>query len=118
LRHVPEASGTVIAHQWHPSLPRAQTVSFVAKYVERYGMPPRSTAALTYDAVRLVADAYGRASGTTGDAVARALAGTSGFDGVTGRLSFGGTGNPRRSGALSRITPGGNVIVRMMEPAP
>jgi branched-chain amino acid transport system substrate-binding protein len=118
LGHIPEAEGTVVAHQWHIGVPRPQSVDFVSRYRARFGVEPRTTAVFTYDAIRLVADAMHRAGTTDGEAVSRALASTKGFEAVAGTLQFNGTGDPRRGGVLSRIGRNTDSIIRVVDPKP
>ena len=68
---------------------RPETIAFVNAYRREYGTAPESSfAALGYDAVDLLALALDRAGSTDPSAVAIALAGTRGFKGVTGDISF------------------------------
>jgi branched-chain amino acid transport system substrate-binding protein len=57
---------------------------FVAEYSSRYGGLPNGLAALTYDAVRVVADAVRRAGTADREAVRIALCQTTAFPGATG----------------------------------
>ena len=116
VRRVPQAIGTVLSHQWHVETPTAQSRSFVERYRRRFGVEPRSTAAMTYDAVRLVADAAQRAGRLDGDALRGGLATTAGLQGVTGVIRFNGTGDPARSGVLSRIGATKDSLLRIVDP--
>ncbi|PTX91784.1 ABC transporter substrate-binding protein [Opitutus sp. ER46] len=71
--------------------PAAQ--AFVQKYRHRFdGATPDSLAALSYDAMLILADALHRAGTTDGPAVRDALAATKAFPGITGRTTI----DPRR----------------------
>ncbi len=70
----------------------AASREFVEKFRARFRAVPNGLAALTYDAVRLVADAVGRAGTTERGALRNALAATRGFPGATGTTTI----NPRR----------------------
>ena len=118
LRHVPEAVGTVFTHQWDPSTPLPAAKAFMERYRVRYPESVRSTAAMTYDAVRIVADALHRAGTTDGAAVAKAIGATKGYQGVTGTITFDGTGDPRRTGIVSRLGPAADTILRLVTPTP
>ncbi len=65
---------------------------FVAAYRARHGTVPNGLSALTYDAVRLAADAITRAGTVEKVALRRALATTKDFSGATGRTTI----NPQR----------------------
>jgi branched-chain amino acid transport system substrate-binding protein len=63
--------------------------TFRSAYEKAYGaLPENAFAALGYDAMGLVADAISRAASTAHEAVAGALASTSGYQGVTGKIIF------------------------------
>lgn len=111
---MPEADGAFIVHQWHPDLPLAPSVAFVSAYQARYGSSPRATAALTYDAIRLAADAMARAGQLDGAAIADAIAATARFDGASGTLRFEGRHDPDRTAVLSTISHGGHHLVRVV----
>lgn len=84
----PAAEGTVIVAAFHPDAPRDEVRRFSGAFRARYGRPPDAAAALGYDAVRLLADAISRAGTTAPDAIAAALHGTRGWEGVTGPFSY------------------------------
>ncbi len=70
-----------------PFAPRATDAygRFREAYVKRYDVMPAPAAALTYDAVRLVVAAI-RKAGLNRAAIRKAIAESSGFDGVTGTV--------------------------------
>ena len=61
---------------------------FIANYNTKYGEDPSAFNALGYDTAYFVADAIGRASELTGEAVQQAMAETTDFAGVTGTFSI------------------------------
>ena len=63
-------------------------LKFSASYDIRYGKRPERLAALGYDAVKLVADAY-IGGGTSRDKLVKKMAEMSGFQGASGRITFG-----------------------------
>lgn len=113
-----EAEGAVGVHQWHPDIPDSLTAAFVRAYRDRYDHAPRATAALTYDAVRLAAQAVHRAGSLDGPAVAGALRGTRVFTGVTGTMTFEGRPDPIRSGVLSIVRHGKAELLRVVSATP
>lgn len=63
--------------------------AFIKAYNTEYGTDPESAfAALGYDAVYLMVDAIKRAGSTDSKAIRDALAATSGFEGVTGTVTY------------------------------
>jgi branched-chain amino acid transport system substrate-binding protein len=67
-------------------LPAAQ--SFIEGYNNSFPREPGAYAGLMYDATYLLVDAIERAGSFDGEAVKAALAATSGFEGITGPVSF------------------------------
>jgi len=65
-----------------------QLQAFTEAYTAKYGEEPNAFNALGYDTAKLVADAIGRSSELTGEAVKEALASTEDFEGVTGTFSI------------------------------
>ena len=80
--------GTVIATAFHPADEREEVRRFSAAFRQHYGTLPDASAALGYDAVRLLMDGITRAGSVDPDAVAAALRATAGWRGVTGRVAF------------------------------
>lgn len=80
--------GTVIATAFHPADERESARRFTATFRQRYGLLPDASAALAYDAVRLLAHGMSRAESVDPDAVAAALHATTGWSGVTGPVAF------------------------------
>lgn len=80
--------------------------SFVATYQAKYGAPPDTFAALGYDAARLLADAIKRTGSTDPQALRDALAKTTGFEGVTGRISFDANRNASKPGLIVTVKDG------------
>lgn len=61
---------------------------FIANFREKYGEDPAAFHALGYDTAYFVADAIGRASELTGEAVQQAMTETTDFSGVTGTFGI------------------------------
>ena len=80
--------GTVIAAAFHPGDERETVRRFSAGFRQRYGKLPDASAALAYDAVRLLAHGMTRAESVDPDGVADALRATAGWRGITGPVSF------------------------------
>ncbi len=84
--------------------PRVQ--EFVRKFAAKNGATPDAMAALGYDAAGILADALGRAGETDGAKLRDAIASTSGFDGVTGRISMDEKRNARKDAVVLEIEGG------------
>jgi branched-chain amino acid transport system substrate-binding protein len=68
--------------------------NFAAKYEARYKTKPDLLAALAYDSMKLLIDAWRRAGTTGGEKLREAIAGTKNFKGVTGKITFDRSRNP------------------------
>jgi len=64
------------------------SAALVADYTTTFGTPPGAWSPYTYDSVLVLADAIGRAGGTSAEAVRGALLATKGWKGWTGSVSF------------------------------
>ena len=80
--------GTVVAAAFHPGDEREAVQRFSVAFRERYGRLPDVSAALAYDAVRLLAHGMIQAESVDPDEVAAALRATAGWSGVTGPVTF------------------------------
>lgn len=110
------ADGAYFSNHYSPQDPSPATARFVAAYRARYGEPPDSVAALSYDAGRLVAEAIRRAGEASGPRIRDALAATRDFPGVTGTLTFDLDRNPVKSITILKIEGGSYRFVQKIEP--
>ncbi len=90
--------------------------SFVEAYRLRYGALPNGLAALTYDAVRLVADAITRAGTTERAALRRALSETKGFAGATGLTTINARRDADKDAAIMTVRSGRLEFVESVRP--
>ncbi|MFI5316540.1 MAG: ABC transporter substrate-binding protein [Myxococcota bacterium] len=79
---------------------------FVARFTAKYGSTPDAMAALGYDTAGILADSLKRAGATDGAKLRDAIAATSGFDGVTGRISIDPSRNARKDAVVLKIDGG------------
>jgi len=114
--HLPQAQGVIVTHQWHYDIPTPETDAFLDHFQAENGRLPRTTAAMTYDAVKILALAASRAGSLDPDSVRAALAAMGGYRGVTGLISFGGRQDPDRSLTLSTIRNGEVVVLMRIDP--
>jgi branched-chain amino acid transport system substrate-binding protein len=89
---------------------------FVAAYRARHGGAPNGLAALTYDAVKLAADAIARAGITEKAALRRALAATKDFPGVTGRTTINAQRDADKDAAIIAVRGGRLEFVETVRP--
>jgi branched-chain amino acid transport system substrate-binding protein len=89
---------------------------FSKSYRAKFQAAPPSLAALTYDAVWLLADALRRGGSTTSTALRDALAATKDFAGVTGTIAFDQDRNPKKPGTILRIQDGKFTYLETVEP--
>jgi branched-chain amino acid transport system substrate-binding protein len=94
----------------------AASRAFVAAYTQRHGAGPNGLAALTYDAVKLAADAVRRAGTTEPAALRRALAATKDFAGVTGRTTINAARDADKEAAIITVRQGKLVFVETIRP--
>jgi branched-chain amino acid transport system substrate-binding protein len=80
--------GSYFTNHYSPDEERPLVQEFVKKYQADYGGSPDGLAALGYDAAKLLYDAMGRAESLEGKALAKAIAATKEFQGVTGVFSI------------------------------
>ncbi len=116
MERFPAAQGAYLTHQWMWDVPDNEAGPFVTRYRALYGSPPRSTAALTYDAVRILARAATAAGSLDGDAIRDALSALPTYPGVSGPIGFGPSNSPERRVVLSRINDGRAVFVARLGP--
>jgi branched-chain amino acid transport system substrate-binding protein len=108
--------GAYYATHFSPANADPVSRAFVEAFRSRYGLVPNGLAALSYDAVVLVADAAGRAGTTERESLRRALAGTRGFHGVTGVLTMGPQRDAEKDAAIVEIRGGGPAFVESVRP--
>ena len=95
---------------------RPEVAKFVAAYESEYGEKPDSLGALGYDAAGILFDAMRRADSWDGATLAKAIAGTKDFAGVTGRITIDAERNARKSAVVVQMKAGVPVAVTTIEP--
>ncbi len=89
--------------------------NFVANYTAEYGEAPNALAALAYDAVYAMAQAFTEAGSADADDVITALAALEFTGGVTGSLSFDENGDPIKSITIIQVVNGEHVVAAKVE---
>ncbi len=96
--------------------PRPEVQGFVSKYKGLYGQVPDGLAALGYDAARLLFEAMGRAPSLAGKDLAKAIAETKNFHGVTGTISMDANRDAQKSAVILQMKGGVPTYVTTIEP--
>ena len=112
----PAMEGAYFSNHYSVDDPSPAVRRFVDAYHKRYGADPDSIAALSYDAVRLLADAIRRAGSTEGKRVRDALAETKDFEGVTGRITMDADRNPIKPAVILKVEGGRFRFVTSVAP--
>jgi branched-chain amino acid transport system substrate-binding protein len=99
-------NGTYYSTHYAADDTSALVQNFVGKYKERYKEIPDCMGALGYDAALLLFDAIKRAGKTDGAAIRDALAQTSDFVGVTGKITIDSDRNARKSIVIIEVQDG------------
>ncbi len=110
------AEGSYYSTHWSRDNPSPRSQAFVKQYEAQHEFIKQTTIPMTYDAVMLWADAVRRAGSADGKAVRDALAATRDFHGVTGTISYQGTGDPRRPVIINRLENGGVAFIKEIVP--
>jgi branched-chain amino acid transport system substrate-binding protein len=95
---------------------RPEVENFVGKYEAEHHIKPDGLAALGYDAARLLFDAMGRAPALDGTSLAKAIAETKDFPGVTGKITIDPERNAKKSAVIVQVKGGIPVYVITIEP--
>lgn len=98
--------GTYFSNHYATDADVPELQAFIKKYTTKYGNAPDATAALTYDAIRLFFEGVEKAGSTDKKAIRDAVAATKDFKGVTGNISYSGSGDPVKSAVMIEITGG------------
>jgi branched-chain amino acid transport system substrate-binding protein len=95
---------------------RPEVENFVGKYEAEHHIKPDGLAALGYDAARLLFDAMGRAPALDGASLAKAIAETKDFPGVTGKITIDPERNAKKSAVIVQMKGGMPVYVTTIAP--
>lgn len=113
----PDVEGAYFCNHYSTEIATPVARKFVADYTARYGSAPDDVAALTHDAMGLLAEAVRTAGKADRQAVRDALASLPGYDGVTGTIQFHpGSGDPVKSAVVLRIQDGKFVWIANGQP--
>lgn len=95
---------------------RPEVQGFVKTYQAKYGEVPDGLAALGYDAARVLFDAMERAPSLDGPTLAKAIAETKDFKGVTGVITMDANRDARKQAVMLQIKGGKPTFVTGIDP--
>jgi branched-chain amino acid transport system substrate-binding protein len=101
-----DLEGAFFSTHYAQDIATPKAKKFIAEYEAKYGKKPDDVAALTYDAGMLLCQAISQAGSLDRLKVREALAQEAAYDGVTGRLTFKGTGDPVKSAVILQVKDG------------
>jgi len=109
-------NGTYFSNHYSPDIDNPVAKAFISKYQARYKMLPDAAAALTYDSAQLIFKAMATAGKADPKAIRDALAATSGFQGVTGTITYSGNGDPVKGAVVIKVENGKFVFDSAVNP--
>ena len=95
---------------------RVEVTTFVSTYKAKYGAVPDGLAALGYDAARVLFDAMERAPSLDGETLAKAIAETKDFKGVTGRITMDANRDASKQAVVLQVKGGKPTFVANIDP--
>lgn len=107
--------GHYFGNHYAKSDPTQVVVDFVTNYEDTYGESPNALAALAYDAVYAMAEAFEDAGSTDADEVIAALADLNYATAVTGSIKFDSNGDPIKAVTIIQVVDGEHVVVDKVE---
>lgn len=102
----PELQGAYFSTHYAPDIATPKAQAFIQAYEAKYGKKPDDVAALTYDAGLLLCNAITQAGSLDRLKVRDALAQVKEFEGVTGKMTFQGGGDPIKSAVILEVKDG------------
>ena len=112
--NLPLLEGGFFLSPWHPLIPDRQNQKFIQDYTKAYRQPPRTNAALAYDAVVMILRAIASQQSPNPEAIFRGI--KEPFTGVTGTISNFPSSFPVRSGVITQIKNGEAEFYQQISP--
>lgn len=109
-------NNSYITNHYAPDDPSPAVKRFTADYRVRFGSTPDAIAALSYDALKLIADSLTRAGTTEGQRLRDAVARTRGFQGVTGNITIDSERNAIKPVVILELRNGRFVYKESVQP--
>jgi branched-chain amino acid transport system substrate-binding protein len=108
--------GCFYSNHYSPEDPSPRVQEFLKKYKDRFGGTPDGLAALGYDAARILFEAMGRSLDLTGENLAKAIAETKDFQGVTGVITIDAKRDAVKPAVILEMKDGQRKYVTTIEP--
>jgi len=109
-------NGSYYSNQYSPDDPSPENQNFIAQYKERYQQTPDVLAALGFDSAKVLFEAIRRANSSEPSKVRDALAQTTDFPGVTGRITLDKTRNAVKPVVVLQVKDGRIGYVEAVKP--
>jgi len=110
----PDCYGLFFSTHYAAAGATGKTKEFIERYQKQYGYVPDDVGALTWDAIGLVQKAIQDCGTITGDikkdrqCVRDAMANIKEYEGITGNMTFGGSGDPSKCAVIVKISDKGD----------
>jgi branched-chain amino acid transport system substrate-binding protein len=108
--------GTFFTNHYSPDVDRPAAKDFIANYQKKFNTVPDAAGALTYDAAQILFAAIKKAAKADSQAIRDAIAATRGFTGVTGDITYQGSGDPIKGAVIIRVENGKFVYDSSVNP--
>lgn len=112
----PAIEGSYYVNHYSTGEDRPELKEFLKKYEAKWGAVPDALAAQGYDAMMVLADAMGRAKSLNGADLAKAIAATKNYNGVTGKLSLDANRNASKPAVVVQMKGGVPTFVTSIAP--
>lgn len=116
LVDLPELDGTFVSGHYSADVASAAGQRFVELFRQQYNEPPNSAAALTYDAFSLLFQAIQNQGQVDPESIRMGLQQIESFQGVTGSMVYGDTGDPKKSAVILQIKNGTAQYYQTIDP--
>jgi branched-chain amino acid transport system substrate-binding protein len=111
-----ELEGSFFSTDWTIDAPGEESQAFVKRFRDTYSRAPNNIAALAYDAAGLLFQAIQSQGRIDPESIRAGLANTRGYAGVTGTITYQGSGDPIKSAVINQIKDGKFVLYKLVNP--
>lgn len=108
--------GSFYSTLWHANPNNPKAIAFQKTFSKRFGYFPDNDAALSYDTVHLLLEAIHSQGQSDPESIRQGLLLIDDFQGVSGKISFQGTGDPLKSATIVRIQNNEPTFYRQIDP--
>jgi branched-chain amino acid transport system substrate-binding protein len=111
-----DVEGSFFSTHYAPDIATDKAKKFIAEYEAKYGKKPDDVAALTSDALELLLKAIEQAGTLDRTKVRDTLNNIKEFEGITGKMTFQGTGDPVKSAVILQVKDGKFAYLTNVQP--